>query len=186
MRVLSLALLVAALGACLSVPRAYPVPQGAYGEALRAATREVVVRRGFDAAVIAYATYDTPAFREARAARLSTFFSIPAPEAVARVGALAQGGPGPSFIVSVYTGARLLNELDRSSALVNFRLKAGSGSFAPTQIVRLPHSPSVEALYPYADVFFATYRLNFGAEAATARPVLALTGPAGEAAFSFE
>jgi hypothetical protein len=174
------------LAACVSAPRAWTPPEGAYGDALKTATRQAVLYNGLDLVAMAYATEETPAFQQARNDQLSELFHVAPSDADARVRSMTETVEGVAYIFVLSTNERAWNDLERAASHWALTLDTGAGPVLPKLIHRLDAAtPGLKVLYPYTDRFFVPYRVTFPGKLADGPHALVLSGPLGQARLPF-
>jgi hypothetical protein len=172
---------------CTTVPRSVLMPEGPYGAALKEATRSVSVYHGVDSVMFAYATDETTSFRKARAERLSQVFHVPVETAEIHGGDITEHFPEAHvFFLAVNTNDRNANDLERPASQWAISLETLQGTVQPASILRITAKvAAIQAVYPYVDRFFVTYRVLFRANVGSGPYTLVLAGPLGEGRMKF-
>jgi hypothetical protein len=137
-------------------------PEGPYGDVIALRTRFASVLHNADEMLYAFATIETPEFCEARTERLATAVNVPVAEARRYGGDVTAPMDGIVFFVSIHTGDSGANDLDLASSRWSLRLQGPGGIVSPSVVKRIRSSYSaVEALYPYLDRAYTSYRVAF-------------------------
>ena len=162
------------LAACATarIPRVAGDPPPAFsdGEAERAYqavldryTQSRAVYDHLDTNAFVHATWQSPAFVQARVARDARFHALPADEA-AKALALEQArlGDAVEFLLAVHVSASTLDDFDRRDSMWRLALDVGGREVTPTQVVRLGRTnPQLRAIYSYLEPFWVAYRVRF-------------------------
>lgn len=183
-RVLPLLALIAT--ACAAPPRPFVPPPGAYGDALKEATRAVTIHDRFATHLLLYATWESPEFRSARSEKLARVYEVLLEEAESRGGALTRPVKGHAFFLAVHAADRSINDLERADSQWALILEGSDGRARPARVARFARTvPGLTALYPHADRFFVPYRVVFPEAVGDGPLRLRITGPMGEATVTF-
>lgn len=154
-----------ALASCAYYPvyiHGFVKPEGPYGEAISRATRYATLLHNVDEMIYVFATIESSAFRQARTQRLALAVNVPVSEAPRYGGDVTAPMDGIVFFVSVHTADSGANDLDMASSRWSLRLQGPAGSVDPSSVKRIRSSyEAVEALYPYLDRAYASYRVAF-------------------------
>jgi hypothetical protein len=137
-------------------------PEGPYGDVIARTTRYATALRNPDEMIYVFATIESPEFLEARTQRLAQAIRVPVTEAGRYGGDVTMPLEGIVFFVSVHTADSGANDLDMASSRWSLHLQGPDGIVSPTVVKRIHSSyPAVEALYPYLDRAYASYRVAF-------------------------
>ncbi len=170
--------------------RDFADPATAYGRALREHTRSAELYSGFDTVAKAWATWRSPALREALVATTAARYRLGPGEAERmRAEELRAARLAWEFHVAIYTPSPDTNDLEKPDTLWRAVLELPDGSRGePVQVVALPKNDKSRVEYPYVSPWTREYTLIFPKTVEPgpdARPVLWLTGPYGTLRFDF-
>ena len=180
------AIVLAVIAGCSSVPRTYPRPPDPYGSALEKATRQAAVYNGFDAEMYIYATNETPSFRRARTERIAQLYKVPASEVERNNVDLIEKFEGHVFFLAMNTNDRYANEIERPGSPWVVSLETPAGVVLPATVIRVnTRLLTVQGIYPYVDRFFVPYRVIFPASVGNGPYTLVVSGPLGTARLPF-
>ncbi|MBF5045575.1 hypothetical protein FGE12_24415 [Aggregicoccus sp. 17bor-14] len=180
-----LALALLALAACAKVPPIVgdPAPTLRDLDAERAYTKvlERYSARGeiyalFDTRAFAGATFQAPAYREARVRRQAAFELLP-PEKVQALLAneQAQAAAAHEFFFAAHVNDPRMDDFDKGTGKSVWRLTllTPAGEVTPIQIRRIGRANlPMRAYYPYAGDFWVGYWLRFPRQFSNGTPVI--------------
>jgi hypothetical protein len=153
------------------VPRVGERPPVAADDARERAYQEVLARYSahqelyarLDTRFFAAATFQSPAFREARVRRAAEFRRLPAAEVekqLAEERAAAAAGH-EVFLAAHFTDPRF-DDLDKKASQWRLALVTAKGEVTPAKVERLGRSTmDLRSLYPYFDEFWVGFKLTF-------------------------
>jgi len=149
-----------------------------YRKALDRATRFESCYDGLDARAYFAITFESDAFRKARVIATARMLGMSRGDEEALLAdELEAGAESLEFLVSLYTPTLAWNDMtsDRSIWAIEIP-RVGEPPTPPSSIERIPRpDANMQALYPHASPFGATYRVRFPRVDAMGRPV---PGPA--------
>ena len=178
-------LIALALSACATSPRPLVMPEGPYGATLETTTQTAVLHQGIDTLLVLYATEETPALREAMAARLMELTHQPREEALRRGGEATRPVEGAAFVLAVHAAQRETNNLADSDPYWSLALETPAGKLVPTAVRRMLADAPLAALFPHIDRQFTAYRVLFPAFDTRQPHTLLVTGAGGTARVAF-
>lgn len=169
-----LALVAAAWLGCASAPLprvpGEPPPavndagaERAYQGTLERHTQSRGVYDNLDTRVFFRATWQSPAFAEARVRREGHFKAIPPPELDARLDAERQRlADATEFFVAVHANDYRYDDLDKKDSMWRVVLVAGGDELKPVSIERLGRTNTeLRSYYSYLESFWVGYRVRF-------------------------
>jgi hypothetical protein len=179
----ALALLLAPLlSACASAPMkvslaepAHPVTAKDYVDALKTWTRHGHLRSDFDQALDVDATFRSPEFRDAYAAKYIALYRIgPENQAHTRGELLSDGADTYEFHVETATHDYVLNDLTSAKTVWRITLVDDQGhEVAPVRVTGLKERRALDQeFYPYTTVFSRGWTLRFPRTRADGSPVV--------------
>ena len=149
----------------------------AFQEVLARYTGRAEVYQGFDTRLFAAATFQTPAFREARVRRRAEFQHIPAPRVEEMLAEeRTEAAQAHTFFLGVHTNDPKYDDFDRRNSIWRVALLTTAGEARPTSIRRIGRTNlDMQASYPYMGTFWVAYRVDFPTTFPDGTPVI----PAG-------
>jgi len=144
-----------------------PKAEAAYQDVLDRYSRRAELyagpEQGEDTRMFTAATYQSPAFREARVRRNAAFRAEPA-EVVDK--ALAKERADAEQFDDFYLGVHLVDyhydDFDRPGSIWRVALVGGGAEATPTRIERVGRANvTLRAIYPYLGDFWVAYRVRF-------------------------
>jgi hypothetical protein len=177
------ALLGALASGCLTTPPTVGDPPPILkDEAAEKAYRGVLARysgraeiyQGFDTRLFAAATFQAPAYREARVRRRAEFQHIPAPRLEALLSEeLAEATKVHTFFLGVHANDPEYDDFDRRNSIWRLAMLTPAGEVRPTSVRRVGrNSLDLQAIYPYMGSFWVGYLVDFPATLPDGSPVL--------------
>ena len=170
------------LGCSLKPPRVGEPPpalpdsgaERAYQEVLGRYTSHCELYATLDTRMLAAATWQAPAFREARLQRMALFQAW-SKELLAK--SLADESAEAASFLDFFFGAHLnesrYDDFDRKNSIWRISLVTPAGELAPASVERIGRSNlNLRALYPYMDDFWVAYRIRFSRLSASGAPVV--------------
>ncbi|MBI3182170.1 MAG: hypothetical protein HYZ28_08500 [Myxococcales bacterium] len=138
----------------------------AYREVLARYTDQHSIYDGVDTRLFAAATYQSPAFVEARVRRMGEFQAQP-PELVEAALAKERGALEGiyAFVLGVHANDPRHDDFDRPESIWRLALIAGGHETAPASVRRLGRSDlNLRAIYPHLGQFWVAYEVRFSGE----------------------
>jgi hypothetical protein len=175
---------------CASLPeRPQPRPdEGPWGTIRTQNTRNVKLYDGLAVRAFATATWDSPAAREARAARVADWKAMSPAEREAWLSAeRAAAAGGEEFTLALFTPERADNDLALPGTAWRVALVRADGTESlPVRVEEVRADTLLRTLYPAIGDFDVVYRLRFEAAPPLASPfTLRLAGPRGQIDFPY-
>lgn len=180
---LRLGALLMALTGCVSTPPTLgDAPPGfrderqelGYQSVLEKYTDRAELYSGFDTVLFAAATFQSPAFREARVRRTAHFQALTRERVAELMGQeLAEAGRTHEFFLGVHVSNYRYDDFDRASSIWNMVLVTPSGEVKPVSVERVGRADmELRAYYPYLGTFWVAYRVRFPTTFADGTPVI--------------
>ena len=180
---LGLGALLLALAGCVSTPPTLgePAPtfrderqEQAYQDLLARYTERAELYSGFDTLLFVAATFQTPAFRDARLRREATFRSLPEEKLQQQLAQeMGEAARSHEFFMGVHITNYRFDDFDRPSSIWNLELVTPEGEVGPVSVERLGRADqNIRAYYPYMGTFWVGYRLRFPTAFPDGRPVI--------------
>ncbi|MFN0064020.1 MAG: hypothetical protein ACKVPX_16045 [Myxococcaceae bacterium] len=146
----------------------------AYRETLDRFTAHSQVYATFDTRVFAAATFQAPAFREARARRWGEFRHAPASDVEATLEReRAEAKQFHEFFLGAHFNDYRWEDLDKPTSIWRVALVLPEGEVTPVEIERLGRASwELRAYYPYLDSFWHAYRIRFPVNDASGAPLM--------------
>jgi hypothetical protein len=142
-----------------------PQAEAAYQELLGRSTQHRGVYDNLDTRMFVYATWQSPAFVDARLKRWAAFRAIGPDELVKlKADEGARLKDATEFFVAVHANDWHYEDFDKKGSLWRLVLVTGGEELLPTSVERLGR-PTVElrSLYSYLEPFWVAYRVRFPA-----------------------
>ncbi|MBN8228242.1 hypothetical protein JYK02_12060 [Corallococcus macrosporus] len=182
-RLLVAAVLLGMLGGCASTPPSVgepaptlddPKQESAYLSVLDRYSDRKEIYDGFDTRVFAGATLQTPTFREARIHRRAIFQTLPAAKVEQLLAEeMSEAEKFHEFFLAVHVNDYRYDDFAHRNSIWRIALVTSAGEITPMEIRRLGRSDlNVRAYYPYASLFWVTYRVRFPKAFANGQPVI--------------
>jgi hypothetical protein len=135
----------------------------AYQVVLERYTRSQAVYDNLDTNVFFHATWQSPAFVEARLARDASFRAIPAAEAAANLAAEQQRlGDATEFHMAVHANDYKFEDFNRPDSMWRLALVVDGQDLRPLSVDRLGRTNSpMRSIYSYMEPFWVGYRVRF-------------------------
>jgi hypothetical protein len=182
-RQLRLAALLMGLAGCVSTPPTLgdPAPvlkderqELIYQQVLERFTDRDELYIGFDTVLFAAATLQTPAFREARIHRATTFQSLSRERSEALLAQeLAEAQKTHEFFLGVHVYNYRYDDFDRASSIWSMAMVTPVGEVRPLSVERVGRADmDMRAFYPYLGTFWVGYRVRFPTTFADGKAVI--------------
>jgi hypothetical protein len=190
-------LLALALSACASarIPRiggdpspvdTDPALESSYQQTLEAATRSRGIYDVLDTRLFVYATWESPAFVEARVSRFARFRALPVEEARSSLEAERQRlSDVVEFHLAVHANDPRMDDFDRPSSMWRLALVVDGKEYPPKLIERIGRANTEQrSYYSYMEPFWVGYRVRFP-KVETRAMTLKIASAAGKAELVF-
>lgn len=140
-----------------------PTLESGYQVVLERHTKSQAVYDNLDTNVFFHATWQAPAFVEARLAREARFRAIPEGEAAAALEAENQRlGDATEFHLAVHANDYRYEDFDKADSMWRLALVVDGREVTPTSVERLGRSSSqMRSIYSYMEPFWVGYRVRF-------------------------
>ncbi|MEW5740986.1 MAG: hypothetical protein AB1938_18845 [Myxococcota bacterium] len=140
-----------------------PKMEAAYQQVLERYTRSQAVYDNLDTNVFFHATWQSPAFVEARMARDARFRAIPAAEAAANLAAEQKRlADAVEFHLAVHANDYKFEDFNRADTMWRLALVVDGREVTPTDVNRLGRTSSpMRSIYSYMEPFWVGYRVRF-------------------------
>jgi hypothetical protein len=194
---LGLAALSLALSACATarIPRiggdpppadTDPALESAYQQTLERATRSQGIYDLMDTRLFVHATWESPAFVEARVNRYGRFRALPPDELRASMEAERQRlADVIEFHLAVHANDPRMDDFDRPSSMWRLALVVDGREYAPKLIERIGRTNTEQrSYYSYMEPFWVGYRVRFP-KVDTRAMTLKIASAAGKAELVF-
>ncbi len=137
--------------------------EGAYQEILARHTKSVAVYDNLDTKVFFRATWQSPAFAQARVRREGLFKALPPAELDARLLEERERlADATEFFVAVHANDYRFDDLEKKDSMWRVVLVAGGEELKPTRIDRLGRTNTeLRSYYSYLENFWVGYRVRF-------------------------
>jgi hypothetical protein len=135
----------------------------AYQDVLERSTRAQGVYDNLDTKVFFRATWQSPAFAEARVRREALFKAMPPAELEARLTAeRARLADVTEFFVAVHANDYRFDDLEKKDSMWRMVLVSGDEELKPTSVERLGRTNTeMRSYYSYLESFWVGYRVRF-------------------------
>ncbi|GMU61493.1 MAG: hypothetical protein AMXMBFR34_32560 [Myxococcaceae bacterium] len=167
-------LVILSLGGCANarIPRvggdpppseSDPKLEAEYQTVLERFTRSQAVYDNLDTNVFFHATWQSPAFVEARLARDARFRAIPAGEAAKNLAAEQKRlADAVEFHLAVHANDYKFEDFNRADSMWRLALVVDGKEVTPTEVSRLGRTTSpMRSIYSYMEPFWVGYRVRF-------------------------
>jgi hypothetical protein len=137
--------------------------EAAYQQVLERYTRSQALYDNLDTNVFFHATWQSPAFVEARMARDARFRAVPAAQAAANLAAEQKRlEDAVEFHLAVHANDYRYEDFNRADSMWRLALVVGDQEVTPTEVARLGRtSTPMRSLYTYMEPFWVGYRVRF-------------------------
>ena len=177
------ALLALLLCACQTTAPGVGLPPPQVGsDAAEAAYQQTLARfsdhqelySGFDTKMFAEATYQSPAFREARVKRQARFQEWPpAKLQQALLDEQTAAKQSIEFFFGAFVNDYHFDDFDRSNSVWRIALVTPEGQVGPLEVKRVGRADeNMRAYYPYMSDFWVAYRIRFPLRFPNGQPVI--------------
>ena len=162
-RMSAIAVALALLGACRTLPFPDPVLEGEYGKKLALWTRSVALYSGLETRGFCRVVYLSPDFVEAQAKKISHMRAELPDEAQRTREKLRARTASPTVFAVFYSPDKQSNDWNEKDSIWRIALNLGLGEVEPEKIERYdrPFNAEMRTLYPYLDDYSVGYLIHF-------------------------
>ncbi|MCA2980050.1 MAG: hypothetical protein INH41_29780 [Myxococcaceae bacterium] len=163
-----------------------PALESAYQQTLERATRSQGIYDVLDTRLFVHATWESPAFVEARVSRFGRFRALPADEVRAAKEAERQRlADVVEFHLAVHANDPRMDDFDRPSSMWRLALVVDGREYAPKLVERIGRTNTEQrSYYSYMEPFWVGYRVRFP-KVETRAMTLKIASAAGKAELVF-
>lgn len=162
-----------------------PALESAYQQTLERYTRSQGIYDFLDTRLFVYATWESPAFAEARVKRYARFHAMPPEEERAALEAERQRlRDATEFHLAVHANDPKMDDFDRVDSMWRLALVVDGKELTPMSIERIGRSNTEQrSSYSYMETFYVGYRVRF--PKVSGPMTLKLASAAGKAELAF-